>query len=126
MSKALPWRIGAAFLPLGTGILGVINGLGEWQGSETLLQRISSAGVIVYGPLGLAAGVLLLAGARHGRLALSAWMVVVTIVGGVAPVAWGDAPAMFGLLSGFSTLLLCGAAYWAASEADARATPVTS
>ena len=126
MSPALPWRIGAAFLPLGTGILGVINGLGDWQSAASLLQRVAAAGVVAYGPLGLVAAFLLLDGSRHARVALIAWTVAITIVGGVAPVAWGDAPVIFGFLSGFSTLLLCGAAHWAAAEARTRSLPATS
>lgn len=116
MTRALVWRLAAAVAPAGFGVLGVINGLADWRESATLAQQLSSAGVILYGPLGLGAAALLVAGHRLARPALIAWALTVTAVAGIAPVAWGSASAMIGVLSAFSCAMLMAAVLWAAME----------
>lgn len=117
MPPRFGWRIAAALFPLITGVIGSINGLNDWDQATTLGQHVAGAGVVVYGPLGVAAAVALLLGHRWGRPLLIAWSVVITIVGAVAPVAWGGAAVMIGIISGFSTALIAAGAIWAARMA---------
>ena len=122
MARGLLWRLGAALLPAALGGLGVMNGLPDWRASTTLAQHLSSAGVILYGPLGLGAAGLLIAGHRLARPALVAWAFAVTAVAGISPVAWGGAPALIGILSAFSCAMLMAAVLWAAMQGTAAPT----
>ena len=63
----LGWRIVGAIFPALMGAFGLFNGFGDWNHSTTLAQKISSIGVIAYGPLGVAAAVLILLEKRVGR-----------------------------------------------------------
>lgn len=116
MPRGLPWRIGAALLPAALGVLGFLNGPSDWRSATTAGQYLAAGGVVLHGPLGVAAALAVVAGHAWGRPLLTAWAVVVTFVAGVAPVAWGDAPAMIGVLSAFSAAMLVAAVLWAAMQ----------
>ncbi|HVX89438.1 MAG TPA: hypothetical protein VG940_10955, partial [Gemmatimonadales bacterium] len=51
---------------------------------------------------------------------LIGWGVAVTFVAGVAPVAWGGAPPMIGVVSAFSSGILVAAVLWAAAQGTQR------
>ncbi len=111
------WRIGAALLPGFVGGLGLRTNIGDWESATTLGQKLAGLGVLLYGPIGVAAAVALLLGKRIGKPLLIAFSVIASLVGGLAPVVWGDASPMYGILSAFSSALLCGAAFWMANNA---------
>lgn len=111
------WRIGAALLPGFVGGLGLVTNISDWQSATTIGQKLAGLGVLIYGPIGVAAAVALLLGKTIGKPLLIAFSVVASLVGGLAPVVWGDASPMYGILSGFSSALLCGAALWMANNA---------
>jgi hypothetical protein len=115
--STIGWRIGAALLPGVVGGLGLRTNIGDWESATTIGQKVAGLGVIVYGPIGVAAAVMLLLGRKIGKPLLIAFSVAASLVGGLAPVVWGDASPMYGILSGFSSALLCGAALWMANNA---------
>jgi hypothetical protein len=115
--STIGWRIGAALLPGFVGALGVRTNISDWQSATTIGQKLAGAGVLLYGPIGIVAAVALLLGKRVGKPLLIAFSVLASLVGGLAPVVWGDASPMYGILSGFSSALLCGAALWMANNA---------
>ena len=122
--RLLLWRIAAAFLPGGFGVLALISGTADWRSATTFGQHLAGAGVIVYGPLGVAAAVTLLLGKQVGRRLTLAWGIIATIVAALAPVVWGDASPLIGVFSGFSSLIIVAAALWAASQALPTPPPV--
>jgi hypothetical protein len=117
MPPRFGWRIAAALLPLAVGGLGLYNNLSDWRAAQTFGQHIAAAGVVLYGPTGVAAGIALLAGHRLGRTLLVAFSVLTVLVGTIAPVAWGGAPWFTAIFSFFGSAVLCAAALWAASMA---------
>lgn len=117
MPPRLGWRITAALLPLGLGILGLMSNVSDWRSAETLGQHVAAAGVIAYGPLGVIAAILLLLGKPLGRTVLVWFSATATMVGGLAPVAWGGQSIGIGLLAAFSSAIFCAGAIWAASVA---------
>ena len=117
MPPRFGWRVAAALLPLAVGTIGLYNNVDDWRSAQTFGQHVAGAGVIVYGPLGILAAVAILAGQRHWRPLLLAWSIACTLVGALAPVVWGGASPVIGIVAGFSSALLCAAALWAASMA---------
>lgn len=115
--RAILWRLAAAFLPGGFGVLALINGASDWRSAETVGQHIAGAGVIIYGPVGAAAAVALLLGKRVGRVLTLVWGVVATTVATLAPVVWGGAPVSAAIFSCFGASVLAAAALWAATQA---------
>ena len=115
--RAILWRVAAALLPGGFGVLALINGASDWRSAGTLGQHIAGAGVIIYGPVGAAAAVALLLGKRMGRTLTLVWGVVATTVATLAPVVWGGAPVSAAIFSCFGAAVLVAAALWAATQA---------
>src|SRR5690242_2890222 len=117
MPPRLLWRLAAALLPGGFGVLGLMNWTNDWNSAETLGQHIAGAGVIIYGPIGVAAAVALLMGRRVGRQLTLVWGVIATLVATLAPVVWGGAPVSAAIFSCFGAAVLVAAAVWAAVQA---------
>lgn len=122
----LGWRIAAALLPLLTGLLGLYNNINDWRQAETFGQHLVGLGVIIYGPLGIAAAVAILLRHRRARLLLLSFSVIACIVAGLAPVVWGGAPVFSAIFSLFGAGVLCAGALWAESMTRAPATAPTS
>ena len=128
MPPRLGWRIGALLLPFVTGVLGLLNGLGDWRQATTILQQVAALGVIAYGPLGLLAAGALSNGHRWWRPLLRTWAVALIFTGAVSSAAWGTAPtemslragvsmALMGLVAALSTALFCFLTFWLANMA---------
>lgn len=126
MPPRFGWRIVAALLPLAIGAIGLYNNVSDWRSATTVGQHLAGAGVILYGPLGVLAAVAILIGHRTWRPLLVAWAAVCTLVGALAPVVWGDAAPVIGVLAGFSTALLCAASIWAGSMAFPAPAPAAT
>jgi hypothetical protein len=117
MPPRFGWRVVAAFLPLAVGAIGLYNNIDDWRSAQTFGQHLAAAGVIFYGPVGVAAGVALLVGWRRWRPLFLAFAGSCTLVGTLAPVVWGGASPVIGVIAGFSSAMLCAAALWAATMA---------
>lgn len=117
MPPRFGWRLVAAILPLAVGAIGLYNNVSDWRSAQTFGQHLAAAGVLLYGPVGLLAGVALLTGWRHWRPLLLTFAGACTLVGALAPVVWGGTSPIIGLISGFSSAMLCAAALWAATMA---------
>jgi uncharacterized membrane protein len=113
MPPRFGWRVVAAFLPLAVGTIGLYNNVSDWRSAQTLGQHLAAAGVLFYGPVGVA----LLIGWRHWRPLFLAFAASCTLVGALAPVVWGGASPVIGLIAGFSAAMLCAASFWAATMA---------
>lgn len=134
MPPRFGWRVAAALLPLGTGILGLLNGLSDWRHASSLLQQIAAICVNLTGPLGVLAAGALLSGHTLRTPLLRSWAVVVMLTSGVSSVAWG-APAvemtlraeismtLMALVAGISTGLFCVLVFWLAQMAFPAPSP---
>jgi hypothetical protein len=92
--------------------LGLTEGVATLRGTPTTGQRIASITQILYG---LAGGLCLIAlrvRPAWSMLVLGLWVVMLTATGGLAPVVWGGATWLTGLLSGVATLLIAALVGW--------------
>jgi hypothetical protein len=105
MLRTVAWLL-AALVLLFTGVMGLYNGVTEWPGAATRWQQSVSLGVLLYGVLGLVAGIgLLLRRAWSVRWAI-AWAVVVTYVAAAAVVAYGGEGFGPAAVAGVATALI--------------------
>jgi hypothetical protein len=81
---------------VGTGVVGLRNGIVEWPGARTHLQQSVTAGVELYGVLGLVGGIGLAMRKRWSAKVALGWAVVVTYVPGAAVMGYGGADASWG------------------------------
>lgn len=94
MGRKWMWRVFwvlSCIALLGTGIIGVRNGILEWSDARTLLQRSVTVGVALYGILGLVGGVGLAMRKRWSANVAFAWAVCVTYVPGAAVLGFDGA-----------------------------------
>ena len=79
-----------------TGCIGLYNGITEWKDAGTMLQKSVTAGVFLYGFLGVLAfgGLLMRQAWSIGPILV--WGIVVTYVAGVAVIAYGGSDASVG------------------------------
>jgi hypothetical protein len=80
-------------LLLFTGVVGIYNGFTEWGEGRTPMQQSVTAGVLLYGILGLASAYGLFRRRRWSLGATIAWALCVTYVPGVAVMAYGGEDA---------------------------------
>ena len=99
-----------------TGALGVYNGLTELADARTALQRSVTVGVLIYGVLGLAALVALIARHASARWLTIAWAVVVTYVASVSAIAYAgdDASASGAVAAGVGAAVIGLGVVWCA------------
>jgi len=86
----------AALVLLGTGVTGLANGVGEIDGVTNVAQGFVTAGVLLYGALGVPAGVGVLMKRRWGLALAAAWAVTVSLVGPAAAAFYGGQPVLSG------------------------------
>jgi hypothetical protein len=97
-----------------TGVIGVYNGVTEWKDAVTPLQKCVTAGVILYGVLGIPGAVGLILRKRWTLPVVLLWGVIVTFVPGAAVLAyapdgtWGAA-----LPASISAALVAAGVAWA-------------
>lgn len=89
------WIVSLGLL-LFTGAVGVHNGITEWGEGETPLQHSVTAGVFLYGLLGLISFYGLLRRRRWSLRTVIAWTAPVIYVPGVAVMAYGGEDAILG------------------------------
>ena len=88
IGRTIAWVL-AILVLVGTGVLGVRNGVTEWSGADTGWRKSVTGGVLLYGVLGLAAGIGLLRRRAWSLPLAIAWGLVVTYVASTAALAFG-------------------------------------
>ncbi|HJP85071.1 MAG TPA: hypothetical protein VJ852_03730 [Gemmatimonadaceae bacterium] len=81
---------------LGTGVLGIYNGLTENAAGETTFQQSVNVGVLLYGAFGLVSTYGLFRRQRQSLWTVIAWAVVITYVPGAAVMAYAREDAGVG------------------------------
>jgi hypothetical protein len=109
----------------GTGALGLYSGVRETAYTLTPLQRSVSVGVLLYGVLGVAAGVALAARHRASVWLSAIWGVVITYVASLAAIAYAgaDATLIGAIASGIATALIAAGVIWSARVSARRPSP---
>lgn len=90
------WRLAARVIGGGllliSGVMGLYNGPGDVLRSTAVVERFVEALVVVYGVFGTVGGVGIWLGRPWGVWSAWAWAAIATMVGGLAPIAFGRAP----------------------------------
>jgi FtsH-binding integral membrane protein len=110
MGRKVAWILSLGIL-LFTGVVGIYNGVTEWDEGRGPLQRSVTIGVFLYGIFGLASAYGLMRRRRWSLRTVIAWMIAVAYVPGVAVMAYADEDASLGsaiAASVASTLIALG------------------
>jgi uncharacterized membrane protein len=121
---AMKRKIGRALsllLLLGTGATGLYNGVRDLPGAATTLQYSVTIGVLLYGTLGVAAGVAMAMEHPSSVWLAALWGVVATYVASTAALAYAgsDATVRGAVAGGLGTALIAAGVVWSA-RASAR------
>ena len=97
-----------------TGALGLRNGLAEWPQARGTFQQSVTAGVFLYGVLGVVSAFGVLRRRRWSLWTTAGWGMVITFVATGATIAYGGAEATSSaaVLSGVLTALIAVAIFW--------------
>jgi hypothetical protein len=119
MARKIAWVVSLALL-LVTGVLGIYNGITEWEPGHDLLQKSVTAGVFLYGAFGLITAFGLLRKRRWSVLTAIVWGVAVTYVPGAAIMAYGGQDAFLSSAIGASvgSAILAFGVVWTARAAS--------
>ena len=105
-----PWLILSILILAGLSVFGIWTGVGDLRQAETFLQLATSIAKTGSGFVALVSIPALLVGWRGLKTLLRLWLLAISITGGLAPVAWGEAGAGAGiaglLLAFFSGLAI--------------------
>jgi len=93
MGRKIAWALSLVLLVF-TGVIGVYNGVTEWDPSRTPVQESVTAGVFLYGVFGLATACGLSRRRPWTVATAIAWAIAVTYVPGVAVMAFGSEDAI--------------------------------
>jgi uncharacterized membrane protein (DUF2068 family) len=115
-------------LLLFTGCVGLYNSLTEWREGGTTMQQSVTAGVFLYGVLGLVTALGLFRRRRWSVGTAIAWGLAVTYVPGVAVMAYGGEYAILSSAIAASTgsLLVALAVVWTAHVMTRGQVPIAS
>jgi hypothetical protein len=103
-------RIVAVLLLAATGVLGVYGGITERVDARTPFQVSVTAGVLLYGALGLVGTYAVLRRRAWGVWSVTAWAVLITYVSGTAALAYaGEDASLVGAVSAAVAAALVGA-----------------
>jgi hypothetical protein len=106
-------RFVATLLLLGTGIIGLHNGVTEYPDGVNTAQRVVSVGVFLYGVLGMLAGVGVFLRKRWGPTLTALWGLDVTLVGSGAVAAYSEGDdRTIGIISAFLACALVSLLVW--------------
>ena len=86
--------------------------LGEGGGCQLGGQQAQTALQFAYGVLGIAAGVFLIVRASVPPAIEWGWVVALGFAGGVAAVAWGEAPIPMGIAGGVASAVVAFVIVW--------------
>lgn len=93
MGRKIAWVLSLALLIV-SGVLGVHNGVTEWNSGNTAAQKSVTVGVFLYGVFGLATAYGLFRRRRWSVGTTIAWGIAITYVPGVAVMAFGGEGAI--------------------------------
>jgi hypothetical protein len=99
MVRKVAWIL-AILVLANTGFIGLYNGVTEMADVHTPLQRSVTVGTLLYGALGVAAVVALIARHASAMWLTVGWAIVVTYVASVAVIAYGGPEATVGAAVG--------------------------
>jgi hypothetical protein len=99
MVRKVAWIL-AILVLANTGFLGLYNGVTEMTDGRTPLQQSVTIGTLLYGALGVAAVVALIARHASGLWLTVAWAIVVTYVASMAVIAYGGTDVTVGAAVG--------------------------
>jgi uncharacterized membrane protein len=104
-----------------SGAIGLYNGLRELGYVFTPFQRSVSTGVLLYGVVGMVAGVALVMRHPSSVWLAAAWGVLVTFVASTAALAYAgsDATVIGAVAGGMATGLIAAAVVWSARVSSA-------
>lgn len=105
------WAVALVVLG-GTGFIGVRNGITERVGAVTTMQKAVTAGVFLYGVLGIVAAIGLAMRRRWSVPVTLAWLVVLTFVAGGATFWYGEAGIGAAIAASVSTALIAAGVLW--------------
>jgi hypothetical protein len=114
MGRSIAWILSIGLLLL-TGCLGVYDGLTEWGGATTPGQKSVTAGVLLYGILGVVTAYGMFRRHRWSFSGAIAWGVVITYVAGTASLFYSEAGIGAALAGGGATALIALGVIWTAS-----------
>jgi FtsH-binding integral membrane protein len=115
MGRTIAWVLSLLMLLL-TGVVGFYNGLTEWGEGSTVMQHSVTAGVLLYGILGLVTAFGLFRRRRWSVGTAIAWALAVIYVPGVAVMVYGGDGATLGsaiVASGASAVIALGVVWTA-------------
>ena len=116
--RILPWILGGALLLI-ISVLGVNGGIDELLSADakTALQRSVSISSVIYGLIGLAAGIGVLLRRRWAYVLSAVWGIVITYTGGMASHAYGETSAPVTAIATLATALIASFVIWLAKIA---------
>jgi hypothetical protein len=123
VARKIVWFVAIALLLI-TGALGIYNGLNEWRGAGTTLQKSVTASVFIYGLLGITGATGMIARQRWSVWVVMAWAVAITWAAGVSVIAYGgkDVTALTAIAAGISAAIIALVVIWGARTGFAPAT----
>lgn len=115
MGQKVAWVLSLALLVF-TGVVGVFNGITEWGEGRSLMQHSVTAGVLLYGILGLITSFGLFQRRVWCVGTSIAWAIAVTYVPGVAVMAYGGEGAILSsaIAASAGSALIAAAVVWTA------------
>jgi hypothetical protein len=125
MGRKIAWVLSLAVLTF-TGVVGVRNGVTEWNSGTTTAQKLVTVGVFLYGVFGLATAYGLIRSRRWSVVTAIAWALAVTYVPGVAVMAYGgeDAILSSALAASAGSALIALGVVWTAHVITRRNAPI--
>ena len=102
----------AVLLLLATSWLGLKGGIEQWPQSQSLVQKVQSAAQFVYGILAVVAVASATRTGTFAGVVRVSWLVAITIAGGIAPVAWGGAGWLAGVVAGLAACVVALLVLW--------------
>jgi hypothetical protein len=121
MRRNIAWILSLTML-FGTGALGLYNGVRELAYTLTPLQRSVSVGVLLYGIVGVVAGIALAARHRAAVWLSAVWGALITYVASLAAIAYAgpDASAIGAVAAGIASAVIAGGVIWSARVSTHR------
>jgi hypothetical protein len=121
MGQKVAWVLSLALLAF-TGVVGVFNGITEWGEGSSLMQHSVTAGVLLYGILGLITAFGLFQRRAWSVGTSIGWAIAVTYVPGVAIMAYGGEGAILfsAIAASAASALIAAAVVWSAHRATRK------
>jgi hypothetical protein len=95
-----------------TGYLGLVDGFNVARNSSTLLERLAAGAELAYAVLALLALAAIMRRHRAAGPLLEFWGAMLIATGTLAPIVWGHAPILSGVLAGLVTALIVIGVIW--------------